>query len=251
MRGNKVTVESKNRLEWDQYFMGIAQLSAMRSKDPAKKVGACLVNKRKRIVGTGYNGFPDKKLRRNKDNDEVFPWEKGSDNLADTKHAYVIHAEENACINATTSDLNDATMYVTYFPCNNCAKTMIQHGIKEVVYLEGRSTKAKHKGMYEATDNLFAAFGIKSRQISPLFNVEVNIGEDLTPADLLFEKLGYTKINENEYDHETEPTIIIQEEGYVFKECLPDPYKELTRLEMSHALLRAISKRYAELFENN
>ncbi len=117
-------------ISWDQYFMGVALLSAMRSKDPATQVGACIINKKKRIVGIGYNGFPYGV------EDDDYNWDK-SDNWLDSKYPYVVHAEPNAILNATVS-LEDSTLYVTLFPCNECAKLIIQSGIKEVVYLEDK-----------------------------------------------------------------------------------------------------------------
>ena len=113
-------------ISWDQYFMGVALLSSKRSKDPNTQVGACLVNEDKRIVGIGYNGFP------RYIEDDVFPWTDG-DSLSTSKYAYVVHAEANAILNATTP-LNNTSIYVTLFPCHECVKLIIQSGIKEVVY---------------------------------------------------------------------------------------------------------------------
>lgn len=119
-----------NYISWDQYFMGVAVLSAKRSKDPNTQVGACLVNAKKRIVGIGYNGLP-----RHLD-DDVFPW-KDSEKLSESKYAYVVHAEANAILNATTP-LDGTTLYVTLFPCHECVKLLIQSGIKEVVYFSDK-----------------------------------------------------------------------------------------------------------------
>ena len=115
-------------ISWDKYFMGVALLSAMRSKDPSTQVGACIVNNKKRIVGIGYNGFPYGV------EDDTFPWESGDDFL-NSKYPYVVHAEPNAILNSTVS-LDNSTLYVTLFPCNECAKLVIQSGIKEVFYGE-------------------------------------------------------------------------------------------------------------------
>jgi dCMP deaminase len=115
-------------LSWDDYFMGVAFLSAMRSKDPSTQVGACIVSPEKKILGIGYNGFPWGC------SDEELPWErKGS--FLETKYAYVCHAELNAILNKNQSDIKGATLYVALFPCNECAKLIIQSGIKEVVYI--------------------------------------------------------------------------------------------------------------------
>lgn len=117
-------------ISWDKYFMGIAILSAMRSKDPSTQVGACIVNKNKRIVGIGYNGMPIGC------EDDLFPWAREG-NLLDTKYPYVVHAEPNAILNSNSS-LEGCTIYVTLFPCNECSKLIIQSGIKEVVYMDDK-----------------------------------------------------------------------------------------------------------------
>lgn len=119
-----------NYINWDTYFMGVALLSSYRSKDPSTKVGACIVNDQKRIIGIGYNGFP-----YGCDDDE-FPWGREGDYL-DCKYPYVVHAEPNAILNSTTS-LQGATLYVSLFPCNECAKLIIQSGIKEIVYMDDK-----------------------------------------------------------------------------------------------------------------
>ncbi len=117
-------------ISWDKYFMGVAVLSSMRSKDPSTQVGACIVNKAKRIVGIGYNGMPYGC------DDDKFPWGRTGDNL-DTKYPYVVHAEPNAILNSN-ANLEGCTIYVTLFPCNECAKLIIQSGIKEVVYMDDK-----------------------------------------------------------------------------------------------------------------
>lgn len=115
-------------ISWDQYFMGVALLSKMRSKDPNTQVGACLVNEDKRIIGIGYNGFPSKL------DDDLFPWEREGV-FSNTKYPYVVHAEVNAILNSTQR-LKDATLYVTLFPCHECAKILIQAGVTSIVYYE-------------------------------------------------------------------------------------------------------------------
>ena len=119
-------MKDKNYIVWDEYFMGVAILSSKRSKDPSTKVGACIVNQDKKIVGIGYNGFPAGC------SDDVFPWDREGDYL-ECKYPYVVHAEPNAILNSTVP-LKGATIYVTLFPCNECAKLIIQSGIKEIVY---------------------------------------------------------------------------------------------------------------------
>ena len=121
-------------LTWDDYFMSVAFLSAQRSKDPNKQVGAVIVGPGKIICGVGYNGFP----RGCGDNE--LPWAKKSrdNDPMDTKYAYVCHAEMNAIMNKNAQNLDGASLYVTMYPCNECAKLVIQSGIKEVVYFEGK-----------------------------------------------------------------------------------------------------------------
>lgn len=148
-------------ISWDQYFMGVALLSAMRSKDPATQVGACIINKKKRIVGIGYNGFPYGV------EDDDYNWDK-SDNWLDSKYPYVVHAEPNAILNATVS-LEDATLYVTLFPCNECAKLIIQSGIKEVVYLED---KYHERESFVASRRMFDSASVIYRKMD---KVEVTI----------------------------------------------------------------------------
>lgn len=123
-------MKRNNYISWDEYFMGVADLSTKRSKDDTSQVGACIVNPRNRIVGIGYNGFPIGC------SDDELPWERDGGFL-ETKYAYVVHAEANAILN-TNSDLENSRIYVTLFPCNECAKLIIQSGIKEVIYLEDK-----------------------------------------------------------------------------------------------------------------
>ena len=120
-----------DNLKWDEYFMGIASLSALRSKDPSTQVGACIVDQVHKVVSIGYNGMP-----RGVD-DEKISWDKG-DGL-DSKYLYVCHAEFNAILNTRDgSALNGCILYVTLFPCNECAKAIIQVGIKEIVFLDDK-----------------------------------------------------------------------------------------------------------------
>jgi len=118
-------------ISWDEYFMAVAVLSSMRSKDPNTQVGACIVNKDKKIVGTGYNGFPIGC------SDDSLPWDR-SGNTLDTKYPYVCHAELNAILNSISRDLSGCTLYVALFPCNECAKAIIQSGIRKIVYKENK-----------------------------------------------------------------------------------------------------------------
>lgn len=127
-------------ISWNEYFMGIALLSAQRSKDSNTQVGACIVNEEKRIVSVGYNGMPSGC------EDDEMPWERDGAFL-ETKYPFVCHAELNAILNCTAS-LKDCTLFVTLFPCNECAKAIIQSGIRHVVYLENK---------YAGTDAILAS----------------------------------------------------------------------------------------------
>ena len=128
-----INKQRKEYLSWDEYFMGVAKLSALRSKDPSTQVGACIVGADNRILSIGYNGTP------NGFPDSDFPWDREGDAL-NTKYFYVCHAELNAILNfrGNRRDLEGARIYVALFPCNECAKAIIQCGIKEVVYLSDK-----------------------------------------------------------------------------------------------------------------
>jgi dCMP deaminase len=128
-------------ISWDEYFMGVALLSAKRSKDPNTQVGACIVNDKNKIVGAGYNGLPAGC------HDDEFPWEKQGPFL-DTKYPYICHAELNAILNNIGMDLRGCKIYTALFPCNECAKAIIQSGINEVIYLSDK---------YAGTDSAKAA----------------------------------------------------------------------------------------------
>ena len=145
-------------ISWEEYFMAIAQLSAQRSKDPNTQVGACIVNRQKRIVGVGYNGFPTGC------SDDTLPWGREGDFL-ETKYPYVCHAEMNAITNSSNKgDLDGASLYVSLFPCNECAKLIVQVGIKEVVYL---SDKYHDDDVFVAARNIFEMAGVTCRQLIP------------------------------------------------------------------------------------
>jgi dCMP deaminase len=138
--------------------MAVAQLSALRSKDPNTQVGACIVNTKKRIIGIGYNGFPSGC------NDDELPWAREGEYL-ETKYPYVCHAEMNAISNSSNKpELEGATMYVSLFPCNECAKLIVQVGIKEVVYL---SDKYNGTDKFVAARKIFSMAGVNCRQLFP------------------------------------------------------------------------------------
>jgi len=140
-------------LTWDDYFMSVAQLSSLRSKDPRTQVGACIVDKNKRVVGIGYNGMP------NKCKDSCMSWNVGEG--LDNKHLYVVHAELNAILNSKM-DLTDCVLYTTLFPCNECTKAIIQASVKEIVYLDD---KYKDYDMIKASKFMLDLVGIKYRQL--------------------------------------------------------------------------------------
>ncbi|CAK8683298.1 unnamed protein product [Clavelina lepadiformis] len=160
-------------LSWDDYFMGLAFLSGKRSKDPKTQVGACIVNKKKRIVGMGYNGMPDGKQQllsagnseTKSNNDETFSWNKvpyehreKKEALDKEKKFYVCHAEMNAVVNSYGKSLEGCIIYVSLFPCNECAKLLIQSGIKKVVYY---SDKKSEKNAYLASRKMLKEFRVE------------------------------------------------------------------------------------------
>lgn len=169
-----------DRVEWDDYFMFVALLSAERSKDPHTQVGACIVNQDKRIVATGYNGFP-----RGCD-DDVFPWKRESAcaDILESKSLFVCHAELNAVLNKNAKSVKGCTVYTSLLPCAECAKVIIQSGISRVVYL-------KHAGKwddkrYVASRRMMDAAGVayvrhKPTKKTMLLSMETDEDEDVAP----------------------------------------------------------------------
>lgn len=142
-------------ISWDEYFMGVALLSAKRSKDPSTQVGACIVSDKNKIVGAGYNGLP-----MGCDDDE-FPWEKQGEFL-DTKYPYICHAELNAILNNIGMDLKGCKIYTALFPCNECSKAIIQSGITEVIYL---SDKYEDNDIFKASKIMLDKAAVKYRKV--------------------------------------------------------------------------------------
>ena len=142
-------------ISWDEYFMGIAMLAAKRSKDPNTQVGACIVSQDNIIISTGYNGMPKGC------SDDEFPW--GREGI-ETKYPYVVHAELNAILNANGRDLRGSKLYVALFPCNECAKAIIQSGIREIYYL---SDKYATTPSTLASKRMLQASGVKFTQMTP------------------------------------------------------------------------------------
>ena len=163
----KIEKQRKDYLNWDEYFMAIAKLSAMRSKDPSTQVGACIVSDDNRILSIGYNGAP------NGFSDEYFPWEREGDML-NTKYAFVCHGEMNAILNyrGSRNELEGAKIYVDLFPCNECAKLIVQSGIKEVVYL---NDKFKAYDTTSASKMMFDTCGVLYRQLDREHQKEITI----------------------------------------------------------------------------
>ena len=164
-----INKQRKEYLSWDEYFMGVAKLSALRSKDPSTQVGACIVGVDNRILSIGYNGTP------NGFPDSDFPWDREGDAL-NTKYFYVCHAELNAILNfrGNRRDLEGARIYVALFPCNECAKAIIQCGIKEVVYLSDKYNGTEGN---IASKRLFDKCGVKYRLVNAK-NKEITLNLD-------------------------------------------------------------------------
>ena len=143
-------------ISWDEYFMGIAMLAARRSKDPSTQVGACIVSPENIIISTGYNGMPKGC------SDDEFPWDRKAECENDTKYPFVVHAELNAILNASGRDLRGSRIFVALFPCNECAKAIIQSGIREVLYLSD-----KYAGTLGnlASKKMLDAAGVKYTQL--------------------------------------------------------------------------------------
>ena len=145
-------------ISWDEYFMAVALLAADRSKDPNTQVGACIVDNENRIVSTGYNGFPYGC------SDDEYPWERDGEDATETKYGYVVHAELNAILNARGCNVAGTRVYVALFPCNECAKAIIQAGISEVIYL---SDKYANTPGTLISKRMLRSAGVKLRQMTP------------------------------------------------------------------------------------
>ena len=148
-------MKRENFISWDQYFMGVALLAAMRSKDPNTQVGACIVDHENRILSTGYNGFPAGC------SDDEYPWARNGGFL-ETKYPFVVHAELNAILNAGGRNLANSKIYVALFPCHECAKAIIQSGISEVVYLSDKYATTEST---LASKRMLRSAGVTLRQV--------------------------------------------------------------------------------------
>ena len=152
-----MTFKRQDYINWDEYFMGVAKLASLRSKDPNSQVGACIVSPDNKILSMGYNGFPIGC------SDDEFPWGREGDTL-NTKYAYVTHSELNAILNYRGGSLEGCKIFVTLFPCNECAKAIIQAGIKTVIY---DSNKYDGTPSVEASKKLMTAAGVEFKQYEP------------------------------------------------------------------------------------
>lgn len=156
-------MKRQDYIHWDAYFMGVALLSAQRSKDSNTQVGACIVSPENKILSVGYNGMPTGC------DDDIMPWGREGDAL-DTKYLFVCHAELNAILNTPAGKLTGARVYVTLFPCSECAKAIIQSGIKEVIYLSDKyadtdSTRASKK-MFDIAGVSYRPYDVTGRTLT-------------------------------------------------------------------------------------
>lgn len=161
-------MKRKDVLSWDEYFMAMAHLAAKRSKDPNTQVGACIINQDNKVVGLGYNGLPKGC------HDDEFPWENDQAEFLNNKYPFVVHAELNAILNSIL-DLKNCIIYVSLFPCNECAKAIIQSGIREVVY---EDDKYANTDAVKASKRMFQASGVSYRLLDKKIEVEVKVAEN-------------------------------------------------------------------------
>lgn len=146
-------MKRKDYISWDEYFMGVALLASKRSKDPNTQVGACIVDNNNIILSTGYNGFPIGC------SDDEYPWTREGE---ETKYPFVVHAELNTILNANGKNLRGSRLYVSLFPCNECAKAIIQSGIKEIIYL---SDKYAASSSTLASKRMLKSAGVSIRKL--------------------------------------------------------------------------------------
>ena len=155
--------ERKDYLKWDEYFIGLAILCALRSKDPNTRVGACIVNDENKVISLGYNGMPIGCA------DSDMPWGKDKDEYLDNKYPFVCHAELNAVVNCYGKNIKNSTLYTTLFPCNECAKVIIQSGIKKVIYMDdkykGTKSNIAAKHMFDLASVEYIKYNKKEKKI--------------------------------------------------------------------------------------
>lgn len=159
----KMSEKREDYISWDEYFMGVAKLSGMRSKDPNTQVGACIVSEDNKILSMGYNGFPKGC------SDDEFPWNRENENPVENKYFYSTHSELNAILNYRGGSLEGAKLYVSLFPCNECAKAIIQAGIKTIVYdsdkYDGTPAVIASKRMLDAAGVRYYKYTHTNREI--------------------------------------------------------------------------------------
>ncbi|WP_373440626.1 deoxycytidylate deaminase [Metamycoplasma equirhinis] len=168
---------NKDNIKWDVYFMALAKLSAMRSKDPTTKVGACIVSPDNYVISLGYNGMPTSYENKEVNNDELFTWERpAADNdVLNSKYTYVVHAEANAIINANLTSskiMSGSSIFVTHSPCYHCAKLIVQSKISKVYYSIAYKCDSED---FIASQKIFAAYGIEFKQIENNFDLDFKI----------------------------------------------------------------------------
>ena len=151
-------MKREDYISWDEYFMGIAKLTGLRSKDPSTQVGCCIVSPEHKILSMGYNGFPTGV------SDDDFPWAREAEDELDTKYPYVTHSELNAILNYRGGSLDGCKLYVTLFPCNECAKAIIQSGIKSLIYADDKY--ASTSGV-RASKRMLTAAGVEFHPYVP------------------------------------------------------------------------------------
>lgn len=154
MKGKNTNCKREKYMSWDTYFMSVAVTSSFRSKDPTQN-GACIVDSEKKIVGIGYNGMP-----RGIDENKSCYWSDEDEDIINSRHTYVVHAEKNAIFNSIHHDLRGCAIYMKQIPCNICAQGIIQVGIKKVVYLFSKEHTDKHKKRNDAVKQMFKDTGI-------------------------------------------------------------------------------------------
>ena len=159
-------MKRQDYISWDEYFMGVAMLAARRSKDPNTQVGCCIVSGENIIISTGYNGMPKGC------SDDEYPWDRSAQIENDTKYPYVIHAELNAILNANGRDLRGSRLYVALFPCNECAKAIIQSGVQEIFYL---SDKYADTMSNLASKRMLDAAGVKYTRLESDRTITLNM----------------------------------------------------------------------------
>lgn len=167
----------KDNLKWDIYFMSLAKLSALRSKDPLTKVGACIVSPDNYVISLGYNGMPTSYLNKEVNNDDLFTWNRPTtqNDVLNSKYTYVVHAEANAIINANITNskiIPGSILYVTHSPCYHCAKLIVQSKISKVVYAVAYKPDSDD---FKASNKIFAAFNIECKAIENDFDLDFHI----------------------------------------------------------------------------